>query len=115
MSVLDRGNAELLVYPMVKATDPDGNEVWQPAADPVTVRASLQPVTSADVLVSGQEVDTVYRVRPVRGTDVPLGAWDRIEWDGRSWDVIGDPTRRDASPRTRRTVFHIRTRTARGT
>lgn len=115
MSILDRGTDDVLVYPMVKILDPDGNEVWQPAEEPVTVRASLQPVTSADALVSGQQVDTVYRVRPVRGTDIPFGAWDRVEWDGRTWDVMGDPTRRNASPRTRRTVFHIRTRDARGT
>lgn len=62
-------------------------------SDPVrtTSRAHVQPGARAE---SGGDRDTVttgIRIWLPAGTDVT--ATDRIEWDGRTWEVDGEPQR----------------------
>lgn len=115
MSLLDTGREVVTVYPMVKSTDPDGNEIWGPSETGVDVRASVQPISSDEAAVNGQQVSTVYRVRPVRSSPVPVGPWAKVVWDGREWDVVGEPARHNSSPATRRVTFQIRGSTPKGT
>lgn len=111
MSLLDTGNETVLVWPQVETTDPDGNPVRVPADAPVTVRGRVQPVSSADVIAAGQQTSTRYRFS---SRTAPLGAWARVHWDGRDWDVDGEPLTSNGSRRTRHVVAILRARGAEG-
>lgn len=114
MSILDRGNAEIVVYPEVEVTDEDGNVSRQASPTGVPVQAMVWQyegeVDTLQPLVVGQQVATIYRVRPVRSADVPVGPWSRVEWDGREWDVDGEPNPHRRGVGTRRLTFSMRAR-----
>lgn len=100
MSLLDRGEETLDVYPEVETLDDLGNVVVGPASEPVRIRASVQPVTSDELSAVGQDLVTTYRVIC---RSAPLSAWARVRWvsaGGTWWDVIGRPRRYGMSPRT---------------
>lgn len=107
MSLLDHGPDEVDIYPQVETTDDRGNVIHVPAAEPVTVRCRVQPVSSADVAVAGEQVTTVYRLIT---RDAPLGPWARVEWNGREWDLAGEPLRSNGSPTTRHVTALLRAR-----
>lgn len=110
VSLLDRGEQTLDVYVEETTTDDLGNVVVRPAEEPVRVRASVQPVTSDEESVVGQDLVTTYRV--ICRT-APLGAWARIRWvedGGTWWDVIGRPRRYGMSLRTAHVDALIRQR-----
>lgn len=114
MSLLDRSNATVLVYPQVLSNDTFGNPTWTPATVPVAVEAMVWPVATAEASLLGSErPGEVYRVRPKRGQSVPVGPWATVEWDGRTWDVHGESVRLRRGTATRRTTFTIRARTKR--
>ncbi|MFE3220244.1 phage head completion protein [Streptomyces antimycoticus] len=98
MSLLDNGNETISVYPQERSTDDRGNQVWHPSTTPVRVRCRVQPVDADEPAVAGQASVTTYRVI---ARDAPLGPWARVEWDGRTWDVVGEPRRYNGSPATR--------------
>lgn len=114
MSLLDRANAVVKVFPAVLGTDPDGNQQWKPSEVGVDVPASVWPVTSSEVPVNGQQNDEVYQVRPVRGVPFPAGPWALVEYDGRLWGVEGEPSRHSRGRGTRRVTVRIRTQSPRG-
>lgn len=107
MSLLDHGTETLLVWPETVTTDGDGNPVRVPAEEPVTVTGRVNPVSSDDAIVAGQQVTTTYRVIT---RDAPLGPWARVRWRGRDWDVVGEPQWFRGSPRTRHVVAYLRAR-----
>ncbi len=108
MSLLDHGPDEVVVYPEDEITDERGNTVYEPSATGVVVRGRVQPVRSDDAAVTGQEVATVYRLT---ARTAPLGAWARVVWDDREWDLVGEPLWSNGSPRTRHVTALL---TARG-
>ena len=100
MSLLDRGEQTLDVYPEVTSTDDLGNPVVGPAEEPIRITASVQPVTSDELSAVGQDLVTTYRLI---ARTAPVGAWARVRWvnaDGTWWDVIGRPRRYGMSRRT---------------
>ena len=97
MSLLDDGPDLITVYPSVWAADDDGNYAWRPGTTGITARARVQPVSSTELAVNGQRVATLARVI-ARG--VPAGPWDRVDYAGRTWDVLGEPERRGDSTAT---------------
>lgn len=107
MSLLDTGNETITVYPQERITDDRGNVLWRPSTTPVRVRCRVQPVTTDEPAVAGQATETTYRVI---ARDAPLGPWARVEWDGRTWDVVGEPQRYSGSPATRHVDALIRMR-----
>ncbi|SDI41056.1 Phage head-tail joining protein [Sinosporangium album] len=109
MSLLDDGPDEVLIYPETTTTDDRGNEVRGPSAVPVALRCRVQPVTSDEAAVAGQQVATTYRLIT---RSAPLGAWARVVWDGREWDVVGEPQKSNGSPRTRHITALLRARGA---
>lgn len=109
MSLLDESNTIVRIYPQVLGTDSDGNPQYKPSPTPVDVPAMVWPVSSDEALVSGQQVGDLYRVRPKRGASFPAGPWSLVEWDGRTWDVVGDPLRHKRGKATQRTTMLIRT------
>lgn len=94
MSLLFEPVDRVLVYVEVDGTDGDGNPVKLPSTDPTIVRGRVQPVTSTEDGVVGQEVGTVYKLIC---RDFPAGAYARVEWQSRTWDVDGEPIRRNGS------------------
>lgn len=100
MSLLDRGEQVLDVYPEVTTTDDLGNVIIGPASEPIRVTASVQPVTSDELAAAGQDLVTTYRLI---ARTAPVGAWARIRWvsdGGTWWDVVGRPRRYGMSART---------------
>lgn len=100
MSLLDRGQEVLDVYPEVATTDDLGNTVVGPAPTPVRIRAAVQPVTADELSEVGQSLLTTYRVI---ARSAPVGPWARVRWvsdGGTWWDVVGRPRRYSMSPRT---------------
>lgn len=106
MSLL--GRDVVLVWPEVEATDGDGNPIRKPAAAPVRVRGIVQPVSAEEAEALGQVVTTIYRLT---ARTLPAGAFARVEWAGRAWDVVGEPQRHvGASPATRNDSVLLRAR-----
>lgn len=100
MSLLDRGEQVLDVYPEVTTTDDLGNVIIGPASEPIRITASVQPVTSDELAAAGQDLVTTYRLI---ARTAPVGAWARIRWvsdGGTWWDVVGRPRKYGMSART---------------
>jgi hypothetical protein len=87
VSLVD-GPDELDVYPEILGTDSDGNRVRKPGATPVTVRGRMSPLSAAEAQAEGQGVTTTYKFLC---REFPAGAWARVAWGGRDWDVQGEP------------------------
>lgn len=88
MSLLTSGPDRLDVFVEIESTDAYGNVVMVPSPTPVTVRGHMQPSTASESEELGQVVGTTYRFI---SKAFPGGAFSRAEWDGRVWDVLGDP------------------------
>jgi head-tail adaptor len=110
VSLLDAGREEVTVFPQVSTVDPSGNTVFKPAVTGVVVLASVQPISSTEPSVAGQETVATYRVRVNRRQAVPLGPWSKVLWDGRSWDLDGEPARYTGSAATEHVSFRIKSR-----
>lgn len=109
LSILDDSNTVVTVYPQVLGTDPYGNPQWKPSATGVEVPAMVWPLSTEELAVLGQQVGEVRRMRPKRGAPCPAGPWAQVEFDGRLWEVVGQPTEMRRGKGTRRTVITIRT------
>lgn len=107
MSLLDRGPDVVQVWPEVAGVDDDGNPMRVPAANPVTLWMRVQPVSAEEAATLGQGTSTIYRAT---GRDFPGGAFARVAWDGRDWDVLGEPLRYNGSPRTRHVSVLLKAR-----
>src|SRR5690606_39626192 len=94
MSLLDRGNVDILVFPEVQSTDEDGNPLLGPASTGVPARAVIQPRTSDEDDQRGYTTEAVYRMRLSRADESrlgALGAQSQIEWNGERWSLVGNP------------------------
>ncbi len=92
MSLLDRLPHTVLVFPEVESDDGYDTPTRVPALVPVSVRGWMQPVSAAERQALGQQSATVYRLFAV---SIPGGPWARVEWDGRDWDMLGEPLAHD--------------------
>lgn len=102
---------EVLVYPEVLSDDGYGTEIRVPSLSPVKVRGLMQPVSSEEAVALGQSVGTVYRLI---ARDLPGGAWAKVAWGGRTWDVLGEPQRRRYSAMSAHDSVLLLARTPRG-
>lgn len=100
MSLLDRGPDLVLVYPEVVTDDGYGTPIRVPSTTPVEVRGRVQPVAATEVEVSGQQVNTTHRFI---ARSMPGGAWAKVVWNDREWDVLGEPKRYHDT----RTIAHV--------
>lgn len=114
MSLLDRGNQLVEVFPEIVAADEYGNEIRRPGDPdtdtPVVITAMVSPSTAEEDATLGFQVGTTYRVL---SRDFPGGANAVVRWDGRLWDVQGEPKRYTSSPRTAHCTTWIKAREAR--
>ena len=111
MSLLDRTNASVTVFPEESVVDSDGNTRTQPAAVGVVTSARVWPVTNSRPSESwddgGFDSTSRYALRFPRSFKTVLGAQAQILWEGVRWSVIGDPISFDGSFRTRHKHYRI--------
>lgn len=110
MSLLD-GPDTVTVYPDEWTTDGDGNRIRRPSATGQPVRGRWQYDTAREDNSAGQDVSTTAHFLS-RGW--PTGFAGRVTYDGRDWDVDGDPTiHGQGSPAVQHVRVELRARKAR--
>lgn len=107
MSLLDLGNETVTVYPHINTTDSDGNTVVRPSASGTDVVARVQPASSSDIPVDGQQMNSFY---VVIARDAPAASWSYCLWRGQKWDVVGEIMRSRGSTVTEHVTWNIQRR-----
>lgn len=109
MSLLDDGRDTVTLYPEIVSVDVLGNPGKRvpDLANPVEVTGRVQPVLQTETDANGQQVQTRYRF--ITRTFL-AGAFARANWDGRDWDVVAEPARRNGSDTTRHTTVIFQAR-----
>lgn len=102
MSLLDDAPQSLQVYPEVVETDAYGNPMRVPGPTPVVVPGRVQPSTADENSLLGQ---TAFAVVRFIGRTFPGGPWAKVVYDGREWDVVGEPRRHNGIPPGHVTVY----------
>ncbi|AEK07385.1 head-to-tail stopper [Mycobacterium phage Rockstar] len=110
MSLLDRCNQDVVVYPQEVTTDADGNTRTRPAAEGIPTKATIQVLGQSGTSSRRQEQDNegfeserVYQIHFTRKFDRehgPLGMQSQIEWMGVRWALFGEPAYYTGSRRT---------------
>ncbi|WP_190821965.1 hypothetical protein [Saccharopolyspora pogona] len=116
MSLLDRGNEMVTIYPEIATTDRDGNTITKADFDnPVTAWVRIQPAAQSGTSArraeqdnEGYESEETYKLRFARGQEFEPGAQAQLDWAGRRWSFYGYPQRFNGSAQTRRLEFTIR-------
>lgn len=116
MSLLDRGNQSIVLYPEEAVEDRDGNIRTRPSKTGIPLRVWLQPQGQSGTAArraeqdnEGYESEKVLRMR-LRRQDhhIEIGAQSAVEFDGKRWAVFGDEWVYQGSERTRHRVFNLR-------
>lgn len=116
MSLLDRTNETVTIYPEVDTIDSDGNTITKPSATGVVQAVWIYPAAQSGTSSrrseqdnEGFETEEVYKLRLPRSyAGTPLGPQSRVDWNGEYWAVIGFPIRQNGGSRTRHSVYTIR-------
>lgn len=108
MSLLDDPIDTVLLYREVATTDADGNPMRGASSATVRVRGRVQPLNATENAAMGQEVNTVYRF--ICKTFPKGGAFAQAQWQGRRWDILGEPLRHEGSPTTRHVTVYLKAR-----
>ena len=114
MSLLDKFNTTVTVFPQIETEDAEGNLITKPADVGFATRANVQLLSQSGTSSRKAEQDTigflteeVYRVRFPRDFQ-ELGPQSRIDWDGRSYGILGMPQRYLGSKRTAHIDYIVR-------
>lgn len=109
MSLLDSGQVATL-YPDVDGTDGDGNAVRRPGADSVQVVGRWQYLPSIEDASEGQSLTSqaTFLCR-----SFPAGFAGRVTYDGRDWDVAGEPIKSGLTSLTTHWKVRLRARSPR--
>lgn len=102
MSLLDRGPDVVQVQPYLLARDADGNPVLVGGAW-VFVYCRVHPSTTDEVQALG---DVSLTDRRITARYWPSDGNGVVWWDGRTWDIVGEPELSSG----RRTTRHYRVR-----
>lgn len=91
----------------VDQLDDYGNPVRVPGPPGAEVPAYVQPVDTSEDVTDGQV--RVTRLKVFVGPDVAdLDAWSHLLWDGREWELVGDPARHDTPAGEHHRVLTVR-------
>lgn len=110
MSLLNRGNETVKIFPEEVIIDEDGNKFTRPSKVCVLVKAVVQPVNigvmsaSPEAQKIGFETSSKYRLRLV-GYPGLLDAQSQVEWNGNRYAIEGDPQIFSGSARTKRAEY----------
>lgn len=109
MSLLDKGNTVLVVYPSVVETDQWGNQTRVPGTEGYTVTGSLQASTSEELAALGQVALTTVRFI---SRDWPGDPWCLVTNPdtGDSYDQQGESRVYTASPATAHYTTYLKKR-----
>lgn len=118
MSLLDRGNFDVVVFPEEVSTDADGNVMTRASSTGIPARAMIQIASQSGTSArrseqdeEGFESEEVYRVRFTRADDAKLGLLgpqSKLEWRGYKWSFFGYPRMYASSSRTSHNDYMIR-------
>lgn len=118
MSLLDKGNSDIIVFPEEVVIDRDGNTRTRASSTGVAAKAWLNPqgqsgtaARRAEQDKEGFETETVLRMRLSRQDEIKLGelgAQSKIEFQGEAYSVFGDPKRFYGSPRVAHNEYILR-------
>jgi len=118
MSLLDRGQEPVTVFPEEVVTDMDGNIRTRPSKTGIKTIARLQVQGQSGTSArrgeqdnEGYESEKVYRIRFTRAFAQQigeLGAQTEIEWRGARWAMFGDVNRFTMSPATAHVNYTIK-------
>jgi len=109
VSLLDTGQVVTL-FPDVDGVDGDGNAVRRPGSASQEVVGRWQYLLSTEDTSDGQAVTSqaTFLCR-----SFPAGFAGRVTYDGRDWDVLGEPTKSGLSPLTTHWTVRLRARSPR--
>jgi hypothetical protein len=110
MSLLDDRRESIVLIPEIDGEDDLGNKVRVPDPEPThwtTLYGRFQMSSSTEPTVDGQVVVTssVFITR-----SFPAGAWARITFGGRDWDVDGEVIRSNGSDATKHDTVTLKAR-----
>lgn len=116
MSLLDRGNKDVILYPEEVVTDRDGNTRTRASKVGIPLRVWIAPVGASGTSArrseqdnEGYETEKHRRMRVRRQDDhIHIGAQSQVEIDGQIWSVFGDVTEYLGSPRTYHKDYMLR-------
>lgn len=118
MSLLDKGNFDVVVFPEEEFVDADGNRLTRASQTGIPARAMIQLASQSGTSArrseqdeEGFESEEVYRLRFTRADDRKLGRLgpqSQVEWNGYKWSLFGFPRIYAGSPRTAHYDYMIR-------
>lgn len=91
----------------VDQLDDYGNRVRVPGTPGAPVPAYVQPLEPSEDITDGQVRETRYRVF-VRPEAAGLDAWSHVVWEGREYELVGDPRRHDSPAGLHHYVLYVR-------
>lgn len=93
MSILATETITVLRAPLVP--NPYGSKTrdWTNPARTDVAGVSIQPATTTEDVRDREQLANTYQLFTPRGIDLDLLATDRVEWNGRVLQVVGDPNR----------------------
>ena len=115
MSLLDKGNELIIVFPEEVVIDVDGNTQTRVSKTGIPVWGRIQPVGASGTSArraeqdnEGFESEQLYRMRLPRAYACHIRAQAQVEWRGKRWAVHGDATVYCNSPRTSHVTYMLR-------
>lgn len=118
MSLLDKGTDEVIVFPEIAATSPDGNIKTKPGTTGIPATARIQVLGQSGTSSRRQEQDNegyesekVYSIRFSKKSERELGrlgAQSYVVWQGRKWALFGDENVYNSSRRTAHTTYTLK-------
>lgn len=108
VSLLQSGPHEVLVFPEVEVLDDAGDPIRVPSPVPIAVATYVQALSATEAADLDVDPRTTRYFNTAQA--LPAGAWARVEWDGRAWDVLGEPQRIGRTHRTAHTHVVISAR-----
>jgi|694.fasta_scaffold28832_4 hypothetical protein len=115
VSLLDKANEDIVIFPEETVTDADGNLQTRPSATGFHAKARIQPSGMSGTSArrseqdnEGFESEKVYSMRLPRSFCQILGAQSQIVWRGQRWVVFGDAFIFNNSPKTAHVAYTIK-------
>lgn len=115
MSLLDRGNADVIVYLEEGYIDADGNRSIRPSQVGIPARVLIQAMPQSGTSArraeqdnEGFESEQLYRLRFTRRNQMNPGIRSQIEWKGQRWSINGLPIEYNSGKRTSHTDYVIK-------
>lgn len=107
MSLLDEGRETVTVYLEETWVDSDGNLMVRPGPTGITTSAAVQVLAQSGTSArrseqgnEGFETEEVYRLRFPRSFPHYLNSESRVEWLGKSFEIVGEARLYNGSERT---------------